>query len=86
MRHGRPDYDARIQDSARLIPDDEPVFLFRGQDLLAAPVILAYAAALKRAGGDQAIVESTIQQANKMIDWQRDYHSQLPSLPNKTKL
>ena len=31
MKHARADYD-RIQDPAGLIPEDEPVFLFRAQD------------------------------------------------------
>lgn len=36
MKHARPDYD-RIQDPAGIIPEDEPVFLLRGQDRYAAP-------------------------------------------------
>ena len=35
MKHARPDYNDRIVDTAGLIPDDEPVMLFRGQDRLA---------------------------------------------------
>jgi hypothetical protein len=31
MKHARADYD-RIQDPAGLIPEDEPVMLFRAQD------------------------------------------------------
>lgn len=42
MRHARDDYN-RIQDPAGLIPDDEPVFLFRGQDKFAARVLRFYA-------------------------------------------
>jgi hypothetical protein len=37
MRHARADYD-RIQDPDGLIPQDEPVFLIRGQDR-AAPAM-----------------------------------------------
>ena len=43
MKHGRTDYDARIQDSANIIPRDEPVFLLRGQDPLAARAVRFYA-------------------------------------------
>ncbi len=32
MKHGRKDYDERIQDSAKKIGEDEPVFLLRAQD------------------------------------------------------
>jgi len=41
MKHARDDYN-RIQDPAHLIPADEPVFLLRGQDRLAEPIIKAY--------------------------------------------
>jgi hypothetical protein len=39
MIHARPDYTERIQDTAGLIPDDEPVLLIRGQDRAAVPCI-----------------------------------------------
>jgi len=42
MIHARTDYD-RIQDPAKLIPDDEPVFLLRGQDKLAWIAVWFYA-------------------------------------------
>jgi hypothetical protein len=42
MKHARPDYD-RIQDPAGLIPEDEPVMLFRAQDELATQVLELYA-------------------------------------------
>ncbi len=38
MKHARKDYD-RIQDTVGKIPENEPVFLIRGQDL-AAPAAL----------------------------------------------
>ena len=41
MLHARPDYN-RIQDPAGLIPEDEPVFLLRGQDQLAWHVVKIY--------------------------------------------
>jgi len=34
MKHAREDYN-RIQDPDEKIPDNEPVFLLRGQDVLA---------------------------------------------------
>ena len=42
MIHARKDYTERVQDSAGLIPEDEPVVLFRGQDQLAIPAIELY--------------------------------------------
>lgn len=42
MKHAREDYN-RIQDPAGLIPEDEPVFLLRGQDRLAWHVVKIYA-------------------------------------------
>jgi len=43
MIHARQDYNERVQDSANLIPDDEPVVLLRGQDALAIEAIRVYA-------------------------------------------
>ena len=43
MIHPRKDYNERIQDSANLIPQDEPVVLLRGQDKLAIEALEYYA-------------------------------------------
>ncbi len=42
MKHNRDDYNRRIQDSEGIIPDDEPVFLLRGQDPAAPAALEAY--------------------------------------------
>jgi len=42
MKHARQDYN-RIQDSEGLIPEDEPVFLLRGQDTVAPGVVRFWA-------------------------------------------
>jgi hypothetical protein len=39
MFHARQDYNSRIQDSANIIPADEPVFLLRGQDVHAPQIL-----------------------------------------------
>ncbi len=70
MKHARDDYD-RIQDPAKLIPDDEPVFLLRGQDILAPLVLDYYASLVAGMGGDQQIVTKTTLQAHKMRQWPR---------------
>lgn len=42
MIHARADYTARVQDRLELIPINEPVVLFRGQDILTEEVIEFY--------------------------------------------
>lgn len=43
MKHARPDYD-HIQDPSGKIPEDEPVMMFRGQDIFAPVALEAYVA------------------------------------------
>jgi len=71
MKHARADYD-RIQDPAGLIPDDEPVFLIRGQDLAAPDTLRAYAMNAHVAGAANDIVMATLDQARAMEQWQRE--------------
>lgn len=47
MRHARSDYEDRIVDLEDLIPEDEPVFLLRGQDRHAPPTLEAYASSVE---------------------------------------
>lgn len=68
MKHARPDYQ-RIQDPAGIIPDDEPVFLLRGQDRIAPWVLMIYALIAKLLGLDPALIASVNQQANDMEKW-----------------
>lgn len=70
MRHVRADYNLRIQDSANLIPEDEPVFLLRGQDRTAAQIVRLWAAAQKHLPQyDPKAVALVEQWANKMDAW-----------------
>lgn len=46
MKHAREDYN-RIQDPEKLIPEDEPVLLFRAQDKYATKALRAYVKAIK---------------------------------------
>jgi len=39
MKHARADYNQRVQDSANIIPQDEPVFLLRAKDPVAAETV-----------------------------------------------
>lgn len=69
MKHPRTDYDRRIQDSANLIPSDEPVFLLRAQDMLAADAVDFWADALESNDGDPDTVEAVRDWAQRMRAW-----------------
>lgn len=79
MKHARDDY-SRIQDPAGLIPDDEPVFLLRGQDQFAAQTVYYYAELVRAAGGDPEVVRLSREQAAAMTAWPKH---KLPDLPQE---
>jgi hypothetical protein len=81
MIHAREDYTERIQDSKNLIPEDEPVFLLRGQDALAPSLLLDWASRMRSLGGDPAMADLVRQQANRMIHWQNSHGVKVPDLP-----
>jgi len=68
MKHARKDYN-RIQDPTNIIPEDEPVFLLRGQDKFAADVVDFYATLVEVNGGDPDVVEASRKWAEKMREW-----------------
>lgn len=68
MKHARSDYD-RIQDPAGLIPDDEPVFLIRGQDAIGAAAVEFWAGLNEGHGGDPTLTAQARKQAIKMLEW-----------------
>lgn len=68
MKHAREDYN-RIQDPAGLIPDDEPVFLLRAQDMHAAETLRWYASEVADVGGDADVITATLEQADRMDAW-----------------
>lgn len=78
MKHSRADYD-RIQDPAGKIPDDEPVFLLRGQDRNAAAAVRVWAKLLEDEGGDAEMIKLARNHADEMDLWSRkkrpDLHS-----------
>lgn len=87
MKHAREDYN-RIQDPAGLIPEDEPVFLLRGQDMFAPELVLAWV----RKAIDQAntyvdgpqkanlvnMALLAIEQVTRMWDWQVHNKAKIP--------
>lgn len=81
MRHARADYD-RIQDPAGRIPDDEPVFLLRGQDPIAHVAVRAWAKMLEDQGGDARMIEAARNHADRMAEWARARGKARPDLLN----
>ena len=71
MKHLRKDYNERIQDSANLIPEDEPVFLLRGKDIFTPGLMLDWAKQLRLAGGDPELARLVEDGAQEMINWQK---------------
>lgn len=68
MKHGRHDYDAKIQDNDGTIPADEPVFLIRGQDALGHLAVEAYAN-LAEAAGNAPVAKRAREHAAWMKNW-----------------
>ena len=77
MRHAREDYN-RIQDPAGLIPDDEPVFLLRGQDSCAAVVVWIYGWIVRLTGGDREIARRSVEQSKAMRVWRVHKRPDMP--------
>ena len=80
MKHARPDYDA-IQDPRGLIPEDEPVFLLRAQDVTAPAVVEYWVMKARDAGALENIVEAAENQAEEMRKWQREHGIKIPDMP-----
>ena len=68
MIHTRKDYD-RIQDPENKIPEDEPVFLLRAQDQIAAEVVRYWEKLHIARGGNFDIAKSALKLADLMDDW-----------------
>ena len=68
MKHAREDYN-RFQDPAGIIPDDEPVFLLRGQDKIAWRVVKIYAYCAELAGASPDLVKRCRDHAKLMKEW-----------------
>lgn len=80
MKHARTDYD-HIQDPSGKIPDNEPVFLLRGQDPLAAAAVAHYAGLLAVNNLPRHHVEAVLQHAADMAAWPIQ---KLPDCPTPT--
>jgi len=80
MKHARSDYDKRIVDLENKIPEDEPVFLLRGQDSLAPKLLMMWATDLLLRDGDPSMAESAMQQAQRMLKWQKEHGTKTPDM------
>jgi hypothetical protein len=77
MLHPREDYQ-RIQDPAGLIPENEPVFLLRAQDKVAARVVRAWALYNQQEGGDPMLSQKALDHAAIMDAWPTKKLADLP--------
>ncbi len=68
MKHARTDYN-RIVDTENKIPEDEPVFLLRAQDVSAAATVRHWADLNDAGGGDPVLSELARNQAVAMDAW-----------------
>ena len=87
MLHARKSYNERIQDSANIIPEDEPVFILRGQDKL-APVMLDIYCALSAntKGADIDIRVAVTEHAGRMRNWQRERKVKVADMDSSDRL
>ena len=79
MKHAREDYN-RIQDPENKIPEDEPVFLLRGQDELAPDLVRTWAIQLFAKGGNPVMAGMALEQSKLMEEWQKTHKKKLPDL------
>lgn len=80
MIHARKDYD-RIQDPARIIPADEPVFLLRGQDRCAIGAIETWCRQAEILGVEQSMIDAAREHAKLMEIWQKEKFRRVPDMP-----
>lgn len=69
MLHARSDYNLRIQDSENIIPEREPVFVLRGQDIAAHGAVRAWAHQHQLNGGSDVVYRLAMEHADKMEAW-----------------
>lgn len=70
MKHALEKYN-RIQDPEHLIPEDEPVFLLRAQDISAAATVAYWAMLNDALGGDPQRSILARKHAAKMAAWHK---------------
>lgn len=81
MKHARKDYNERIQDTANLIPADEPVFLIRGQDQVGHIAVRQWAYVHRVNGGSDIAYDLAMAHADKMELWAKTRKSKPADVP-----
>jgi len=84
MKHARVDYNERIQDNAGIIPEDEPVFLIRGQDKVGADTVRAWANLHRLNGGSDLAYEMAMKHADRMESWPKNKSADVDPVLNAT--
>lgn len=83
MIHARKDYQ-RIQDPANKIPEHEPVFLLRGQDMLAPATMAFWVLQYRMKGGDPEVIKMVEGHIAAVLDFQSHNGNKLADVPNLT--
>lgn len=76
MKHARDDYN-RIQDPANLIPEDEPVFLIRAQDIVGHAAVRSWANLHRLNGGSDDAYLKAMTHADLMEAWPKKKNADL---------
>ena len=85
MIHAREDYN-RIQDPLGLIPEDEPVFLIRGKDVLAPAALLSWCTFARRCGVSEEMIAVVEAWVVEIIKYQVKNGFKIPDMPSNTNL
>ena len=83
MLHARKDYNDRIQDSAGIIPADEPVFLIRSCDQAGHLAIRAWAHIHRINGGSDHTYNLAMDHADKMEQWGKIHGTKAADTPQQ---
>jgi hypothetical protein len=79
MIFSRPDYnEMTLEELAAHIPEEEPVFLIRGQDASGAQVVRDWARYNQAQGGDPLLTQMALDHAAKMDAWPKHKLADIP--------
>lgn len=78
--HARPDYQGRFVDTHGKVPDDEPLFVLRGQDAAAPAAVRAWANVAEELGASADIVALAREHACTMEAYQSEHGGKVPDL------
>ncbi len=79
MKHARSDYD-QIQDPSGKIPEDEPVFLLRAQDISAPWALEEWIRHAEMSGAKPDIIKLARKQLLAMNKWQDRFGNKVADL------